>query len=242
MASMTGELERARATAARIDGWLTDREGELLFQLAAGCPPGAPIVEIGSWKGKSTVWLACGVRDPGVTTVFAIDPHEQSLEEPGARTLEDLQANLALADVGGRVVPIVATSHVAAATFERKPGLVFVDGSHLEEDVRADLEDWLPKLLEGGVVALHDVINHRWAGPRRALRRLLWRSTRLTGVQFVDSIAWMRKVDRNSARDRRQNRLAALLLVAYEVHALGLPAPLVALLRSIYRLTPLKRA
>ncbi|MDO8793741.1 MAG: class I SAM-dependent methyltransferase [Vicinamibacterales bacterium] len=106
---MTDRLELARRTAATIDGWLTDREGELLFRLADQCPPGAVIVEIGSWKGKSTVWLASGVRDPGLTMVFAIDPHEQSLEDPNARTLEDLKANLARAEVSGRVVPIVAT-------------------------------------------------------------------------------------------------------------------------------------
>jgi predicted O-methyltransferase YrrM len=242
MPLLTDRLELARATAATIDGWLTDREGELLFRLADGCPPGAAIVEIGSWKGKSTVWLASGVRDPGPTMVFAIDPHEQSLEDPGARTLEDLKANLARADVGGRVVPIVATSHAAAAVFEPKPGLVFVDGSHLEEAVRTDLADWLPKLLDGGIVALHDVVNHRWAGPRRALRRELWRSTELTGVKFVDSIAWMTKVGRNTARDRWRNRLTALLLIAYDITAFDVPAPILALLRSIYRFTPLKRA
>ena len=239
---MSDRLELARQTAATIDGWLTDREGELLFRLADLCPPGAAIVEIGSWKGKSTVWLASGVRDPGTTMVFAIDPHEQSLEDRNARTLEDLKANLTRAEVSGRVVPIVATSHAAAAAFEQKPGLVFVDGSHLEEAVRTDLEDWLPKLVDGGVVALHDVVNHRWAGPRRALRRALWRSTELTGVQFVDSIAWMAKVGRNTGRDRRRNRVAALLLIAYEITALDVPAPIMALLRSVYRFTPFKRA
>src|SRR5437762_5663750 len=241
MPPATNRLEAARATAATIDGWLTDQEGELLFRLADGCPPGAAIVEIGSWKGKSTVWLASGVRDPGPTMVFAIDPHEDSLENPDARTLEELRANLARAEVSARVVPIVATSHAAAAVFEQKPGLVFVDGSHLEEAIRTDLADWLPKLLDGGILALHDVVNHRWPGPRRALRRELWRSTELTGVRFVDSIAWMRKVGRNTARDRRRNGFTARLLIGYESSTFKVPAPILALLRSIYRLTPLKR-
>ena len=49
---MSDRLGLARRTAATIDGWLTDREGELLFRLADLCPRGAAIVEIGSWEGE----------------------------------------------------------------------------------------------------------------------------------------------------------------------------------------------
>ena len=139
------------------------------------------------------------------------------------------------------VVPIVAAAHNAAPAFDQRPGVIFVDGSHLEQAVRIDLDDWFPKLAEDGVLALHDVINQRWSGPRRALRRLMWRSTEITAVQFVDSIAWMRKVKRNSRSDRLRNRLAVLLLMAYEIRPARLPAPIAAVLRGIYRLTPLKR-
>jgi predicted O-methyltransferase YrrM len=233
--------EQARATAATIEGWLSDAEGELLFRLAAACPQGLPVVEIGSWKGKSTVWLACGVRPLAGSLVFAIDPHEQSLEDPTATTLDDLKQNLARSGVAQVVVPIVAASHAAATTFEQTPGLVFVDGSHLEDAVRIDLDDWFPKLAEGGVLALHDVLNERWPGPRRALRHLMWRSTEIDAVQFVDSIAWMKKVKHNTLGDRMRNRLAVLLLMAYEIRPAGLPAPIAAVLRAIYRRTPLKR-
>jgi predicted O-methyltransferase YrrM len=239
--SRTDELEQARAAAAAIDGWLTDAEGELLFRLAAACPAGLPVVEIGSWKGKSTVWLASGVRPSAGTLVFAIDPHEQSLEDPGATTLDDLKENLARSGVAHVVVPIVNDSHNAAPAFDQMPGVVFVDGSHLREAVRIDLADWFPKLAVGGVLAVHDVLNDRWSGPRRALRALLWRSTELGAVQFVDSIAWMRKCRRNTIADRARNLVAAALLVAYEIRPARVPPPLAALLRMVYRLTPLKR-
>jgi predicted O-methyltransferase YrrM len=241
MPTATQRLARARETARAIEGWLTDAEGEFLFRVAADCPPGAPIVEIGSWKGKSTVFLASGISSPGATRVFAIDPHVQSLEDAHARTLDDLRDNLARAGVTGAVEPVVSQSHAYAPTFVQRPGVVFVDGSHLEEAVQIDLDDWLPKLIDGGVIALHDVINHRWSGPRRALRRLLWRSTQITACQFVDSIAWMKKVPSNTASDRRRNRLVALLLVVYEIKAVPLPPPLPRLIRAAYRLTPLKR-
>jgi predicted O-methyltransferase YrrM len=240
MTATTAPREQARAAAAGIEGWLTGAEGELLFRLAAACPPGLPVVEIGSWKGKSTVWLASGVRRSAGTLVFAIDPHEQSLEDPDATTLEDLKRNLEQSGVGHVVVPIVAASHNAAPAFDQTPGVVFVDGSHMEDAVRIDLDDWFPKLVDGGVLALHDVLNQRWPGPRRALRRLLWRSTEIAAVQFVDSIAWMRKVRRNTPADRLRNRFAAVLLVAYEFRRFPLPAPVATLLRTIYRRTLLK--
>jgi predicted O-methyltransferase YrrM len=240
MTATTAPREQARAAAAAIEGWLTGAEGELLFRLAAACPPGLAVVEIGSWKGKSTVWLAAGVRQSAGTLVFAIDPHEQSLEDPGATTFEDLKRNLEQSGVAHVVVPIVAASHSAAPSFDQTPGVVFVDGSHMEDAVRIDLDDWFPKLVDGGVLALHDVLNQRWPGPRRALRRFLWRSTDIASVQFVDSIAWMRKVRRNTMADRLRNRFAVGLLVAYEVRRFRFPAPIATFLRMIYRLTPLK--
>lgn len=238
---MTERLERTRAMAAMIEGWLTDAEGELLFRLAAAFPPSTCVVEIGSWKGKSTVWLASGLHPSNGTQVFAIDPHEKSLEDPNAITLDDLNINLARSGLAHAVVPIVAASHDVAVTFQRRPGLVFVDGNHLEDAVRTDLDDWFPKLVDGGVLALHDVLNERWSGPRRALRSLLWRSTEIATVQFVDSIAWMKKVKSSSRRDRLRNRLAVLLLLAYEIRPSRLPAPIVAVLRIVYRLMLFER-
>jgi len=234
-------LRRAQQSASSVDGWLTTGEGELLFALAAKCPPDAPIVEIGSCKGKSTIFLAAGAGDSATPRVFAIDPHEGSLEDPAATRLAALRANLEAAGVAKSVVPIVARSHDAAACFAERPGLVFIDGNHLEDAVRVDLEDWLPKVLDGGVVALHDVLNGRWAGPRRAVAALLWRSTEISPARFTDSIAWMRKVGRNTWRDRARNRFAAMLLTAYGVKARGLPGPVLAALRVVYRRTPLKR-
>src|SRR5436309_5594225 len=127
MGTMTERLERTRVVAATIEGWLTDAEGELLFRLADASPPGMCTVEIGSWKGKSTVWLASGLHPSDGMQVFAIDPHEKSLEDPNAATLDELNINLVRSGVSQAVVPIVAASHDAAQAFERKPGLVFVD-------------------------------------------------------------------------------------------------------------------
>lgn len=66
--------------ASEIDGWLTNNEAELLYLIARRVSPEYSIVEIGSWKGHSTVCLGCGARDGEKAPVFAIDPHSGSPE------------------------------------------------------------------------------------------------------------------------------------------------------------------
>jgi predicted O-methyltransferase YrrM len=234
-------FDRARAAADTVEGWLTPAEGELLFSLAASCPPGGTIVEIGSWKGKSTTWLAEGAGLASGIRVFAVDPHEPYLADPQADSLRDFRENLERLGLTPRVTAIVARSLEAAESFDRPIDLLFIDGDHEEGPATADVAVWLPKVPAGGRVAVHDVINKQWPGPRRALRRLMWRSTEITAVKFVDSIAWMRKVQRNTRSDRLRNRLSALVLMAYDIVPTGLPAPIAAVLRAIYRRTALKR-
>jgi predicted O-methyltransferase YrrM len=233
-------IERARAAARPVAGWLTDAEGELLFDLAANCPPSATIVEIGSWHGKSTIWLASGARLVG-GRVVAIDPHHGSFEDPAASTLAILKTNLANAGVADLVTPIVARSQDARDSVTDRYDLLFIDGDHAAAGVRRDLEVWLPGLRAGGTVALHDVVNPAWSGPRREVARLLWQSRALGRVRFVDSIAYARKVGTSTAADRIANAAAALALRAYGLRPLHMPALVARVLRWLAGFTPLKR-
>ena len=65
---------------ASVEGWLTDAEGELLFRLASRCTGRGVIVEVGSWKGKSTIALGRGSRAGVSATIHAVDPHAGSPE------------------------------------------------------------------------------------------------------------------------------------------------------------------
>lgn len=233
-------IEWARAAARPVAGWLTDAEGELLFDLAASCPPSATIVEIGSWHGKSTIWLAGGARLAG-GRIVAIDPHQGSFEDPAASTLGILKANLANAGVADLVTPVVARSQDARDSVADRYDLLFVDGDHTAAGVRRDLEVWLPGLRVGGTVALHDVVNPACSGLRREVARLLWRSRVLGRVRFVDSIAYARKVGASTAADRMANAAAALALCVYGLRPGNLPAPAARVLRWLAGFTPLKR-
>lgn len=206
------------ALTAGVEGWLTVEEGELLYRLARACTGEGVVVEIGSFKGKSTIWLARGSLAGARPRVVAIDPHTGSTEHrhDGAPvwTYDEFLANLHRAGVEEVVRPVVATSAEAAAHFDQLVELLFIDGDHRYEMVRQDFELWFPKLMEGGYLLMHDTI--RWAGPRRVARESIYRSRNFRYVGFVHSITFGQKVAENTPADRWRNRYLLLLHTVYD--------------------------
>jgi predicted O-methyltransferase YrrM len=225
-------LAAAQTAAATVEGWLTPAEGELLFNLAATCPSGGTIVEIGSWKGKSTTWLGMGAGTDSGIRIYSIDPHEPYLTDPDADSLNDFRANMDRLGLAGIVTAVVRRSAAAAQSFTQPIDVLFIDGDHEEAAVAEDLAVWLPKVKAGGFAALHDVRNREWPGVSRSLSRALWASPTLADVRFVDSIVVMRCVARNTVRDRWRNSRWAVFLRAY--HRLqAVPPPLASLARKL---------
>lgn len=142
-------VETAVRLAEDVDGWLSDDEARILFQLAKAVTGKGCIVEIGSWKGKSTICLAAGSLAGSKPTVNAIDPHVGSPEHQlngRVWTFDTFQENIARAGVSDVVRPVVATSAEAASDFFDPVELLFVDGAHELEMVRMDL-DLLKRLV-----------------------------------------------------------------------------------------------
>jgi predicted O-methyltransferase YrrM len=206
------------ALTASIEGWLTVEEGELLYQLARACNGEGVIVEIGSFKGKSTIWLAKGSLGGAGVRVYAVDPHTGSAEhrqgEQPVWTYDEFVTNLLRAGVESVVEPVVATSAEAAAHFDQPVEMLFIDGDHRYEMVRQDFDLWFPKLVEGGCLLMHDTI--RWAGPRRVARESIYRSKNFRHVGFVHSITFGQKVIENAPADRWRNRYLLLLHTLYD--------------------------
>ena len=186
-ASFEREAEHARQRAALVEGWLSDAQGRALFRAAAETDGRGAIVEIGSWKGRSTTWLASGARLGG-HRVYAIDPHCRSREYPSAETLDEFLGNLARNGLADIVEPLVMTSEAAAAHIEGPVELLFIDGDHSYEAVRRDAELWLPRLIEGGTVMFHDVATAAYSGPRRIVREMVCRSPWFHGISRVGSM------------------------------------------------------
>jgi predicted O-methyltransferase YrrM len=192
---------------SRIDGFLTVNEGKLLYDLAKKVKNGT-IVEIGSWKGRSTSCLALGSKAGFGAKVYAIDPHTGSPEHQEAFkgnvwTFDIFKENMKSVGVNDVVVPILQLAHEASKTFNQKISLIFIDGAHEYEDVRKDFEDWFYKVEDGGIIALHDTVG--WDGPRKVVEEFMYKSAYFSDVRFVDSITYGRKVKKNSRYDRVRN-------------------------------------
>ena len=209
------EKDKTKRSASQVDGFLTDNEGELLYNFAKECTEKSAIVEIGSWKGKSTIWLGNGSKKGNRATVYAIDPHVVSHAHKfygNVRPFEEFTKNIKSAEVDDIVVPIVQTSETASNNFNENAELIFVDGAHEYEAVKLDFQLWFPKLLDGGIIAFHDSDRfNKYPGPRRVVKEFLYNSNNFRNIGFVDSITFGQKVRRNSIKDKLRNRYVLLV-------------------------------
>lgn len=151
-----------------IDGWLTELEGVALYIAAKYGPSSGSIVEIGSFKGKSTVWLAKGSQKVGRERVYAVDTHLGSPEHrPGGAQASHMpvegttelvfRQNIRNAEVEDWVIPLVMSSDDALRTWRDPIRLLFIDADHSYEAVRRDFHGWQEHVVIGGLVAFHDV-------------------------------------------------------------------------------------
>lgn len=214
-------IQETQAFAQSIDGWLLNCEGRVLYRLAKRCGHRGVIVEIGSWQGKSTVWLAAGTQTATQRKIYAIDPHtgsqeHQDQEGKGVWTLDRFKENLQRSGLGDRVVPLVKMSWDALQDVSEPIELLFIDGAHDEASVLKDFHDWSPKVVENGVIAFHDTIG--WPGPRAVVKEHLFFGRHFADTGFLGSICWGRKVEQNTAWDRIRN---ACLWWCHEIFSLG---------------------
>jgi predicted O-methyltransferase YrrM len=156
----------ARLTAALegVEGWFQLPEAWALHEAVRAISKDPPrVVEIGSYKGRSTISMGLSLLARGGSgTILAIDPHKM---EPGQ--YEAFRANIGRAGVAELVHPLVSMSHEARETVEDATiDLLFVDGSHEYESVVQDVRDWESALAPGAVVAFNDPY---WRGVSRAL-------------------------------------------------------------------------
>ena len=181
-----------------VPGWLSDEEGEALYKLARACTGRGVIVEIGSWKGKSTICLGLGSRAGSGVPIFAVDPHADYRHG-------EFKENIERAGIADLVTSLKGLSQLVVDGFDQPIELLFVDGSHEEDDAREDFEKWVPKVVEGGVVAFHDTTWH--PGVRRVVAEKIYGSHGFKDVRFViGSTTVARKVAQNTLRDRLHAR------------------------------------
>ena len=222
-----GSPEQVERFVAGIDGWLGPQEGRLLYRLAAEADASGVIVEIGSWHGRSTIWLAAGALAGRGARVIAIDPHVGTeLRDPGASTEATLRANLDRAGLSHHVEVVAETSERAVTDWSRPISLLWIDGDHRLDGVSRDLEVWEPHLRDGGTVALHDTFVLE--GPERVVRERLVRSGRYTGFRHAETTTAARRCARLTPLGSLSRRaglvrrsLYGVRLRAYDENTLG---------------------
>jgi predicted O-methyltransferase YrrM len=201
-----------------VDGWLNPKEARLLYRLASECRSRGAIVEVGSWKGKSTICLARGSLAGGKAQIHAIDPHtgspEHSKEMGAVWTFDEFRRNIEKAGVNEMVVPHVDFSDAVAGKFFEPVELIFIDGLHEYEGVKLDFDSWFPKVMEHGIMAFHDTTG--WPGVLRLVNEDVFKSRRFRKVRFSKSIVYGEKVSRNTLFERMENRV---MLRAFLIHA-----------------------
>lgn len=161
-----------RSILEETKGFLDPEEGEALYACALEMAAKGPCLEIGSYCGKSALYLGSACKAAG-GVLFSIDHHRGSEEQqPGEGyfdaglfdfatlqidTLPFFRQALDAAGLNDTVIPMICASQVAARAWQTPLALVFIDGGHAYETVRSDYERWHPHLMPGGRLLFHDL-------------------------------------------------------------------------------------
>ena len=211
-------MQLAEVRIDSADGWLNPAEAKALHRIAKKCVGCGVIVEIGSWKGKSTVCLARGSRAGRNVKIHAIDPHTGSPQHKEmfgeVWTFEEFKRNIESAGVSDLVVPHVDFSESVARTFTEPVEAIFIDGLHEYDGVKADFDAWFPKVIDGGAMAFHDTTC--WPGVLQLMKERVFKSRCFRRIRFAGSIVYGEKVRANTALERAGNRV---MLRAFLIHA-----------------------
>lgn len=183
----------------KIDGWLTKVEAYGLYHLASLLPGNAVVVEIGTWKGKSTFCIAKGLVSG---KIYSVDPFDASGEEESAIVynqkkgetslllqFENRMKDLAVLE---KIVPMKGLSNQFVGKFS-SIDLLFIDGDHSIEGCDFDFTNYAPYLKKGGYIAFHDYDEKRNdLGPTWVVNNRVLKSPEFKFVNLYDSL-WVGK-------------------------------------------------
>lgn len=160
-------LEIARAAK----GFMPDDEGLVLYETGLEAGPRGPLLEIGSYCGKSAVFLGAAAMATN-STLYSVDHHRGSEEnQPGEEyhdpdlvdeegrvdTFPWFRSTIEEAGLSDWVIAVVGSSPKVARSWSTPLALVFIDGGHSARAAQADYESWAPKVMRDGLLAIHDV-------------------------------------------------------------------------------------
>ena len=194
-----------------IKGFLAADEALALYQHALQASADGAVLEIGSYCGKSTIYLGLACQRNN-STLFALDHHRGSEEhqlgemfhdpdlydssEEIVDSFREFRRNIRAAGLEEVVVPVVASSTAAARHWQTPLAMVFIDGGHSLDAALTDYRCWAPHVTRGGILAIHDLFEDAHAGGQApfAIYRMALASGLFEALGQVNSLGLLRRL------------------------------------------------
>ncbi|CAN5415803.1 class I SAM-dependent methyltransferase [soil metagenome] len=199
--------------ATNAKGFMPADEGELLYRVALERAEAGPLLEVGTYCGKSAIYLGAAVREGAGSTgvAFTVDHHRGSEEnqagwehhdtslvdaESGLMdTLPVFRRTIEAAGLEKQVVAIIGRSTTVSAHWRTPLSLLFIDGGHAEEHAQNDYSGWAPWIMPGGLLVIHDVFERPEDGGQAPFHVFL-RALRGGAFAEVETVGSMRVLRR----------------------------------------------
>lgn len=138
-----------------VEGWFGDGDASFYKEIVSNFNGPGKFVEVGSYKGRSTVCLAVEILNQNKDIkIDCIDIWEPNLMYEDL-TLQEFMYNID--PVKDLIKPIKMNSEDAAKMYEDQSiDFVFIDADHSYEAVKKDIMLWWPKVKKGGIISGHD--------------------------------------------------------------------------------------
>ncbi len=194
-----------------LKGFLHPEEGAALYNAVIQCQGLGPVLEIGSYCGKSTIYLGAACKETG-STVYALDHHRGSEEHQIGEmfhdaelfdgstgyfdTFKEFRKNIHQAGLNDVVIPLVTDSTTAAKNWQTPLALVFIDGGHSLDAALNDYRCWASHVQRGGILAIHDVFTKARDGGQapHAIYKLALASGLFESISTVHSLRLLRRL------------------------------------------------
>lgn len=194
-----------------VKGFLAEDEGAAIYQYASEQAALGPCLEVGSYCGKSTVYFGAACKAQA-GQLYAIDHHRGSEEHQLGEeyhdadlfdtdsqlmdTFREFRRVMRAAKLEETVVPIVASSAIAAKNWSIPLSMVFIDGGHSMEAAMTDYRSWAGHIMPGGVLAIHDLFPNPDEGGQAPIT--IYRLARDSGlfeeIEVVNTLGLLRRV------------------------------------------------
>ncbi|UUZ59319.1 class I SAM-dependent methyltransferase [Nocardioides sp. B-3] len=199
--------------ALNAKGFMPEDEGLLLHRYARQQAEKGPLLEVGTYCGKSAVYLGAAAREAG-GTVFTVDHHHGSEENRAGwehhdtsvvdprtgrmDTLPHFRRTIEDAGLEEQVIAVIGTSTAVAKHWRTPLALLFIDGGHGAEPARADFEGWVRWVQRGGLLVIHDVFPDPADGGRPPYEQIYLPALASGAFTEVEALGSMRVLERTS--------------------------------------------